>query len=73
MSKLSELEKLKLKSKLTEKIEEFINTVTSKDNNLGWLPWLPENIESLMSNAAFEILLTAVATSEYMEEQDLLK
>ncbi len=70
MSKLSELEKLKLKSKLTEKIEEFINTVTSKDNNLGWLP---ENIESLMSNAAFEILLTAVATSEYMEEQDLLK
>lgn len=70
MSKLSELEKLKLKSKLTEKIEEFINIVTSKDNNLGWLP---ENIESLMSNAAFEILLTAVATSEYMEEQDLLK
>lgn len=70
MSKLSESELLKLKLKLSEKIEEFINIVTSKDNNLGWLP---ENIESLMSNAAFEILLTAVATSEYMEEQDLLK
>jgi len=70
MEKLLELEKQELRLRLTRKMEEFIDEVGSEDNNLGYLP---NNIDSLMSNAAFEILLAVNATNQLMEEEGLLK
>lgn len=64
------LEQQQLKTKLTEKMGEFIMEVTQDDNNIGWIP---ENIEVLMADAAFAVLQTVTSTNEFLKDQDLLK
>ena len=67
---MTTLEKEQLKAELTEKMSEFIEVVTQDDNEIGWLP---DNIDSLMSDAAFAVLQTVTATNQYFKEQDMLK
>lgn len=68
--RLTNREKKELKLKLLEYIEEYMNDVTNKENNLGWIP---TNLEDLMTDAAFAVLETVNETNVYYEEQDLLK
>jgi uncharacterized membrane-anchored protein len=67
---MTTLEKEQLKAKLTEKMSEFIEEVTHDYNEIGYVP---ENIEALMSDAAFSVLQTATATNQYFKDQDMLK
>ena len=67
---MTTLEKEQLKAKLTEKMNEFIEDVTHNDNEIGWLP---DNIEALMSDAAFSVLQTVTATNQYFKDNDMLK
>ena len=55
--------------KLTERMEAFITEITERDNNLGYLP---ENIESQMTDAAFAVLYAVVETNEYLKREDLI-
>lgn len=50
-------------------MEEFINEVTETDNNIGFLP---ENIETLMADAAFAVLQAVTATNQYFKDQNML-
>lgn len=67
---MSELEKQQIKTRLTEVLDKFITDETAKDNNIGWLP---ENIEALMADAAFSVLMTVTATNEFFESEGLFK
>ena len=67
---MTTLEKEQLKAKLTEKMNEFIEEVTQDDNEIGWLP---DNIDSLMSDAAFSVIQTVTVTNQYFKDQDMLK
>mgnify|MGYP000725311494 CR=1 FL=1 len=67
---MTKIEKLQLKGKLTEKIAEFIDSATVEENNIGYVP---EDIESLMADAAFAVLETATATNDYFKNEDMLK
>ena len=67
---MTSLEKEQLKAKLTEKMNEFIEDVTQNDNEIGWIP---ENIEALMSDAAFSVLQTVTATNQYFKDNEMLK
>ena len=67
---MTTLEKEQLKAKLTEKMNEFITEAAQDDNEIGYVP---ENIEALMSDAAFSVLQTVTATNQYFKDQDMLK
>ena len=67
---MTTLEKEQLKAKLTEKMNEFIEEVTQDDTEIGWLP---DNIDSLMSDAAFSVIQTVTATNQYFKDNDMLK
>lgn len=67
---MTTLEKEQLKAKLTEKMNEFIEEVTQDDNEIGWIP---DNIEALMSDAAFSVLQTVTATNQYFKDNEMLK
>lgn len=67
---LTESEKLKMKGRLLAAIEKWLLQETSTDNNIGYIP---ENIEVLMTNAAFMILEATNATNDYFEKEEMLK
>jgi hypothetical protein len=64
------LENEQLKLKLTLKMNEFIEQILEENNEIGCIP---DNLNTLMSDAAFAVLQTVTATNKYFEEQDLLK
>jgi hypothetical protein len=66
---MKSLEKEKLKVKLSEKMEEFIKEATETDNNIGYVP---ENIETLMADAAFAVLQSVTATNQYLKDKNML-
>lgn len=66
---MKSLEKEKLKIKLSEKMEEFITEATETDNNIGYVP---ENIETLMADAAFAVLQSVTATNQYLKDKNML-
>lgn len=71
MPKLTDKEIATLKLKLLNKIDEYLNEVTmDSDNKIGWVP---DNIERLMTDAAFSVLETVNATNHFFESQDMLK
>lgn len=70
MTLFTKKEKIELKLKLTKLMERFIETECEDDNNFGWVP---NEIESMMANAAFSVLETVNATNSYIEENDLLR
>lgn len=67
---MTKIEKLQLKGKLTVKISEFIDESTENENNIGYVP---EDIESLMADAAFAVLETVTATNDYLKKERLLE
>ena len=67
---MTKIEKLQLKGKLTIKISEFIDEATENENNIGYVP---EDIESLMADAAFAVLETVTATNDYLKKERLLE
>ena len=67
---MTELEKQQIKTRLTETINRFLEEECDKPpHNIGFVP---HNIESLMADAAFAVLMTATATNEYMKQEELL-
>lgn len=68
--KITEQEKTGLLFNLTQKIEEFMEQETNDDHNIGYLP---TNIEHLMAQAAFSVLMAVTATNEYFEDNDMIK
>ena len=50
-------------------MEEFITEATEKDNNIGYVP---ENIETLMADAAFAVLKSVTATNQYLKDENML-
>jgi len=69
MTQLTEREKYEMKLRLLSAMGAFIQKETSKDNNLGWLP---DEIESMMADAAFNVILAVNATNAYIEKEGLL-
>lgn len=69
MRLLTESEKLKLKGTLLSAIEGWLSKQTEKDNNIGYIP---ENIEVMMTNAAFAILEATNATNYFFEKENML-
>lgn len=67
---MTTLEKEKLKVRLTEKMGEFIEELTEDYNEIGYIP---DNIEALMSDAAFAVLQTVTATNQYFKDDEMLK
>jgi len=66
---MTSLEKEQLKVKLSEKMEEFITEATETDNNIGYVP---ENIETLMADAAFAVLQSVTSTNQYFKDENML-
>lgn len=66
MTQLTEREKYEMKLRLLSAMGAFIQKETSKDNNLGWLP---DEIESMMADAAFNVILAVNATNAYIEKE----
>jgi hypothetical protein len=50
-------------------MEEFITEATETDNNIGYVP---ENIETLMADAAFAVLQSVTATNQYLKDKNML-
>ena len=63
-------EKLEIKSRLIQAMSDFITKETEDDNGIGYIP---NNIESIMADAAFSVLETVVETNKFFEEQGMLK
>ena len=68
MNKIIEPEKSKLRLLLTQKIESFWEDLP--DNNIGCVP---EDITELMTNAAWNVLMTVQSLNIYLDEQGLMK
>jgi len=60
---LSDYEKLILKTKLINKMSEFLEDIPDNENKIGWLPI---NIERFMADAAFSVLETVNATNQHI-------
>jgi len=50
-------------------MEEFITEATETDNNIGYVP---ENIETLMADAAFAVLQSVTSTNQYFKDENML-
>lgn len=65
MQPLLEREKLEMKGRLLSAISSYINNETADDNNIGYIP---DNLDVLMTNAAFGILEAVNATNVSVAE-----
>lgn len=65
--------KTKMKILLTQKIEEIWNSDDLPDKLLSSLPWLGENISSIMATAALAVLEGMADGEIYMQENGYLK
>lgn len=61
----TEIEQQEIKIRLHEKISEFLENETDGDHNIGFVP---DNIEMLMTDAAFAVLKTVTATNKWFQE-----
>jgi len=66
---MEDLEKNGIKHRLNMVISDFIVEETSGDNNIGWIP---DNMDRMMTDAAFSVMEAVTATNEFMERENLL-
>ena len=67
---MTELEKQKIKLRLNKAIGKFLDKELGKDHNIGFVP---ENIDSLMTEAAFSVLMLNVELNDFFENEGMLK
>jgi hypothetical protein len=61
------IEEQKLRLDLSEYIDSFFNDSAWEENSLE-IGYVPDNITELMTDAAFNVLLSVKATNKYRDE-----
>lgn len=68
-NRITSEERMKLKLSLTKVMNEWIENVTDKDNNLGWLS---DETVNLMVDSAFNIIEATNSLNVYLYKEELL-
>lgn len=70
INRLTIEEKMRFKLNLNRAISKWLENETIKDNNLGWLP---DDVVTLMTESAFNILETVNSLNFTLQNEELLK